>query len=382
MLKNFFGKILSVILLGFSFEFALATEQVYLNSDDRPLELRNIIDEAFTDVNRPHVYESNWGLFNGEDIYNICHVNEHQLLKSIIMKETERKDFYILDIGAGNFQWGETVAKFLQSQTELPYGITIHIFGIRGEKHTQRREHENQDSKIKVQQHQLGSFKIEEMCNQFAKNGFDFNEDGKGFDLIVSRWTLRHLADPVGTLAQAYNILHPTTGIMLFDRFWFMYGNTGTFDKELGILANKNMLALLVSLKASFLVMPWNDTATLNHYIMRKSDNSPCQIPLTYDSAVVVSKKGEWNTYQIGSRCMTKFKEPQPNIFFPDEICNSWGYYLSSTNVTHYGDNSLFDWIMSNENNWKDSRDQYRLTYVDGWSRKNGYGYYTLKEFP
>ena len=48
-----------------------------------------------------------WGLFNGSDGYNLCGVDEYALMKRIILEAPkDQKEFYALDIGAGNFQWG------------------------------------------------------------------------------------------------------------------------------------------------------------------------------------------------------------------------------------------------------------------------------------
>jgi hypothetical protein len=41
-------------------------------------------------------------------------------------------------------------------------------------------------------------------------------------DLIVSRFSLRHMIDPIGTMLQAYDLLKPNTGLILTDDFSFL----------------------------------------------------------------------------------------------------------------------------------------------------------------
>ena len=44
-------------------------------------------------------------------------------------------------------------------------------------------------------------------------------------DLIVSRFSLRHMIDPIGTMLQAYDLLKPNTCLILTDDFSIKYTN-------------------------------------------------------------------------------------------------------------------------------------------------------------
>ena len=102
------------------------------------------------------------------------------------------KDFYALDIGAGNYQWGRKLAQYLNAKTNLPKDVTRHIIGIRGET--------NLDEAVtKVGQctlYEFGQFQVETLSDEFTKQGLQL---ANKVDLVVSSRCFRHLVDPVGT---------------------------------------------------------------------------------------------------------------------------------------------------------------------------------------
>ena len=52
------------------------------------------------------------------------------------------------------------------------------------------------------------------------------------FDLIVCSWTLRHCADPLGTLEQYANLLR-VGGVLLANQLWLPFeGESGRWDDE------------------------------------------------------------------------------------------------------------------------------------------------------
>jgi len=257
----------------------------------RPAPLQECIDSAFRSVNQDT--GSKWGLYNGSTDYCMCSIEEKQLMKKKILDSyPAQKEFYALDIGAGNFQWVESLAEYLDEQTDLPKDIKIHIIGVRGEQNLNTQITDTPRCRI----YELGSFKIEEMATEFEKRGLDHLKNK--IDMASSRWCLRHLADPVGTFAQIVNFLRPQSGHFMFDGFLFLYQDQNQKDAPY----NRNMVQLLLDAKVSFLMMAFSSGRSLNHFVIKKKEDVPCQLPMSYAGHIGAYR------YQIGSQTMTIFK--------------------------------------------------------------------------
>ena len=75
----------------------------------------------------------------------------------------------------------------------------------------------------------LQRFPIEDVLNCDAAS---FVHVCERFDLIVCSWTLRHCADPLGTLEQYANLLR-VGGVLLANQFWLPFeGESGRWDDE------------------------------------------------------------------------------------------------------------------------------------------------------
>ena len=75
----------------------------------------------------------------------------------------------------------------------------------------------------------LQGFPIEDVLSCGAA---DFVQQGTRFDLIVCSWTLRHCADPLGTLEQLANLLH-VGGVLLANQVWLdQVFESGQWDDE------------------------------------------------------------------------------------------------------------------------------------------------------
>jgi SAM-dependent methyltransferase len=297
----------------------------YLDWTQRPDSLKASIAEAFRKV--ACSYRSAWGVFNGSSTYGMCGVNEHALMKKIIQQApTDRKDFYVLDIGAGNFQWSKSMADFIDKQTDLPKDIKVHIIGVRGERYLGERVIETDRCKI----YNLGAFKIEELVKQFEELGFDLENK---IDFGGSQWCFRHLADPVGTAAQVHKLLRKG-GFFFVDGFFFLRNDETMESMEDG---NIQMTQLFLDMKAPFLTRYSNILYSLNHFMLRKPDDSPCRLPMNY---LGISYPGD--SWQIGSERVTRFRrEPQ--------VGDLEGFNLPSSYYDMYGDKKMHDWLKENE---------------------------------
>jgi SAM-dependent methyltransferase len=191
---------------------SLAQESQFLDTDRRPEWMRAKIQAAFDVAAR----SEGWRL-NGAPLYKIGGVNEYKLILKMILDTTDRNDFYVLDVGCGLFKWGEALQGFLNEKIdEQRQGrITVHIVGMTGGSETGVS---GERAKVKCcKLYGLPLFQIESIKSwkQSAQWPFPGTQDVK-FDLVVSRSTFQHLADPVGTLVDTYNFVRPE-GFLIAD---------------------------------------------------------------------------------------------------------------------------------------------------------------------
>jgi Ankyrin repeats (3 copies) len=293
-----------------------------LDWTQRPTEAQEKISSSFESLMRQT--HSQWGCFNGSKGYYLCGVDEYALMKRIILDAPkEKKEFYALDIGAGNFQWGEGLAEYLNQQIDLPKDIKVHIIGIRGESNFGEREIQLDRCTL----HNLGAFKVEELFQEFRKQRLELENK---IDLAVSSWTFRHLVDPVGTFAQIYNLLCPRTGFLLLDGFFFLLEK----DKCLQV-AKKNMLQLFLDTKAPFIQYWINSQVNLNGYLLKRPDAEPCSLPMSY-----MGVESAYN-YDIGSRQVMRFRRENQET----EKCIQKGVGPDQPGELARGDKKTYDWL-------------------------------------
>ncbi len=280
----------------------------FLNWRDRPKYIQSAVADSLRELSK-HA-NSAWTSYNGQNTYCICGIDEHQLFKRIIQNDPQRKDFYAMDVGAGNFQWLDAFTKFINSQPDLPDDIRVHIFGVRGESY-----YGDEITKIgRCELHKLGAFTIEEMEDEFPKRGY------KGvqglFDLIFTKWCVRHVNDAPGTYVQLVNHLRPanslpqrTTGFLLMDGFFLLHEHDSFESVVKNHEDNIRLTTLLLDTQMPVLIQRYDGGRSLNHFILQRPTDVPCQIPMRYDG-MVWEREG---TAQIESRNITRFvREPQP----------------------------------------------------------------------
>ncbi|MGC1877980.1 MAG: ankyrin repeat domain-containing protein [Rhabdochlamydiaceae bacterium] len=298
----------------------------YLDWTQRPYSLKKSISNAFESLLKQD--KSNWGVCNGSGIYNMCGVNEQALMKKMIQQHPDRKNFYALDIGAGDFQWSKGLANYIEKQTDLPKDIKVHIIGVRGERYLGNRVVGTERYKI----YNLGAFKIEELFEEFKEGRLDLQNK---VDLIVSHWCFRHFADPVGTFVQTYNLLRPKTGFLLLDGFFF---ETNTNLDEMD--GNRRLTQLFLDIKTPFLTNYHQIMNSSNHFMVQRVESTPCQLPMSY-----LGSRDPGHGWQIGSDCVTQFsREPQE--------ADKEGFHLPSAKINDYnfiyGNKRMYDWLKKN----------------------------------
>lgn len=278
-----------------SIEKTLPHPDPFCNS--RTSKINRSISHAFQAI--ANDTQSRWGLFNGSETYGIGNIKEHKLMRTLILGAPRCKDFYALDIGAGNYQWGRGLAKYLNKKKDIPKDVTIHIIGIRGETNLDKAVTELGQCKL----YEFGKFQVETLRDEFQKRGLQL---ANKVDLVVSSWCFRHLVDPVGTFTQTYDLLRPKTGHLLIDGFFFLHENEKMDDKSVNF--NARMTQLCLETQAPFLTHRHNCNRSLDHFIVNKPDDRPCHLNKQY-----LGTEGTGWGWQIGSETVTRFKELKEN---------------------------------------------------------------------
>ena len=240
----------------------------------RPLEVQQKIDTCFEEL--ANQQRSDW-YYNGEDNkYEICDINEHRWVVAFIKKNcSEKKDFYVMDIGAGKFCLGKAIADTINQQIlegNLPKDISVTILNLRGEQNPNEESIQSGNCHLL----NLGAFKIENILEEFKKRNISIENK---VDLILSRWTFIHFVDPVGTFAQTLQLLRPETGLLLMDRFNYLYENQ-TFDNTFTLEdTDRNLIHLLLNTNVQF-VMKFDRTGS--QFALKKETSDCIYIPLEY----------------------------------------------------------------------------------------------------
>ncbi|MCP5507340.1 MAG: ankyrin repeat domain-containing protein [Chlamydiales bacterium] len=296
----------------------------YLSWKERTSEVNLAITRAFQAI--ASNTNSQWGLFNGSYTYGIGGIKEHKLMKKIIREApSETKDFYALDIGAGNYQWGRGLAEYLNTKKDIPKDVIIHIIGIRGETNLEKAVTELGQCRL----YELGQFHIETLIDEFEKRGLQL---ANKVDVVVSRWCFRHLVDPVGTFTQAYDLLRPKTGHLLLDGFFFLHENETMRDESIDF--NEKMIRLCLETRAPFLTRYYNSTRSLDHFVVIKTDERQCHLHKQY----LGTENPGWG-WQIGSETVTRFKELEGSDIEAAPLL--WeGEYR--------GDKDMYEWLRQN----------------------------------
>jgi hypothetical protein len=301
----------------------------HLDWQDRPEMLNLKIESCFSELSNRT--SGHWN-FNGKVHYTIAGVEEEKLAHHLIISQPNQKDFYFLDMGAGDFQWGTHLANYINERKDIAEReMKVHIIGIRGEQSLEPEVSVNGKCII----YKLGSFKIEELETAFKTRGYQLQNK---MDLIISSWTFRHLVDPVGTLVQAYNHLKPGIGLFLFDGFFCGYHSQK--DPLGGMTPYLNMAMLLLDTKAPFLIDPDDGTRALNNFILKRNSEESLKLPLHYDNYTYIGSNS-----QVNSGAMTIFKrtKPEPNIYSFEFIPSMQTYNKLC------GDQDLFNYFQDNK---------------------------------
>jgi hypothetical protein len=266
-----------------------------LNYNERPGFVEAYIDVAFNDVRNSH---RSWA-YNGQKSYHLFEINEHELFAKMIQNAPKKqKNFYALDLGAGNFSWVNGCAQFINQQANLPEGIKVHIIGVRGEPNGWEFQ-EEEVGRCKL--YKWGAIKIEHLVKEFQRKGLKI--EGK-LELCISTWTLCHCVDAVSMVMQVHDILRPGRGVFLFDQFHFTYKNesmfkhcrnipfTDDFSDPLSIVGSRvRTIQLLFDMKVPFLVSVTSRVRSHDSFMLQRQMTTTCILPMQYSKVFDLTDK-------------------------------------------------------------------------------------------
>lgn len=296
-----------------------------LNWKDRPSEIQERIDDAFEDLSCRS--QGVWS-YNGSQSYGLANVNELRFIQHLIKTNPHQKEFTFLDIGAGDFQWGDSLAKNINELLDIPEDVKINIISTRAEGY----EGEEDTTVGKCRVFKLGNFKAENMEKEEEKFKNKYFSLINNVDVIVSQWCFRHLVDPVGTLQQTYSLLKPNTGLFIGDGFFYGF-EEDTQEVVIKRSIEKNIM-LLLDMKVSFLVHPNKVERGVCSFIFKKPTEVPLQLPLKYKD---MAYGKEYKVYAG----ITRFEHVGPK---PE-----WGGEADLPSYTLCGNSSdLFDFFKDN----------------------------------
>lgn len=283
----------------------------YFDWRKRPPELESMIDRAFDYISRQSL--EMWGVM-GMRNYDLCEIDAHKLISQMILEAPlDQKDFYVLDIGCGNGAWLKELKKHLDNALgSKRQDMRIHLIGVGGE----NLSGVDPIPSTRCTIHIFGQFKIENLQQELEKRGLKL---AKQIDAAVSHFCLFHLCDPLGTFMQAYELLRPQRGYILFDGFSMQSPNRRLSGHP---LIADTLVAVINQLNAPFLI------ARRNEYrysmVLRKADGES-QLTVHYDG--IFPKKAKY--------------------YMPKRVAIDWQEDPEATTI--HGTNALFQLVQERD---------------------------------
>lgn len=296
----------------------------------RPTSVQKAIDSTFDNIKNNTLWHC-----NGDCVfYRILGLHEEMMLNDLALKKG-KDDIYLIDVGCGKGCWGKKAMDvLLHNQACQKSEKHFYIFSITGGQECKKEVY----SKDNVTHYIFNQFKIENIDEEFLKRGFDLKNK---VDLIVSRWTLRHLVDPFGTLKRIYNLLTPLQGTLLAHGFFFMLNNSHRieiFPLEYWNICNDTNAISLFCLSSEK-----HDTG---QFLLMRTNSQELEIPLAYTGEM---QSIDAYQYQCSSGVVTVFQKgliAHGKRFYFDEK----SYYCDEHNqnsknlYVELRKRKLFDW--------------------------------------
>lgn len=303
--------------------------------EDRPENVKRAIQDRFEE----RAYYHEWGLYNSCEYYNMCNVNERNLITKIVEDNPKQTEFTFIDIGAGDFAWIRALSAFLREHKNFAtkkfniYGLSAERTYKTGNFYTPKAKRSYITDGIEeidnVKLHYYCSFKSEDLVWAFNERGVDL---GRKVDFIISRWSLRHMIDPVGTVQQAFYLLK-TNGFLVVDYFPFYLEGNSTY----GDYYQENQYLLFSYFDANVLMSSGGSAGPVQQFIMQKTGEG-LELPISYTSIKWGSEEG----YDFAIIGFT-FTEEEKKLEFPKSCIPPNGHTIGSEELYNWlSDNNLF----------------------------------------
>ena len=215
---------------------------------------------------------SKW-LYDGTDTIGISPMglSDERLIDRVIKKSGDKNAIYLMELGAGyGFGWGRGMSKYLLENYK-DHSKEFHVISLTGD---MAPKYEKKIAS-NVTTHNFSGFKLEDLDKELPRFGLELENS---VDLIVSRWTLRHLADPYGTLERAYDLLVPGKGIYAGDGFFvkFAYEYDAPYNNINQLL---KLMTLFRASNARYFTR-WDDGGkALHQFLLERPDEKPLTNP-------------------------------------------------------------------------------------------------------
>jgi len=225
------------------------------------------------------------------------------------------EDIYILDVGAGAAAFGDNIQRILTR--EYPkLNKKVHIISLTG-----GFEATEKVTSIGSVTHSIyPRFRIENIEKELLARGHSLK--GK-VQLIVSRWTMIHLVDPMGTIKQLLRLLKPSDGMLLGTHFgMYVNGQIDLNDQTArsGYRTEKSAYDLSRALNVAG-IPNYVKPGPLFEFVIFGPEKGWKVIPLVYDRENVLKKlghRGSASRYAVNFNSSKIEEKDEPKKFDPD----------------------------------------------------------------
>jgi hypothetical protein len=294
-------------------------------------------------------------VFNGNPHYHMLgQIKDHELVVQLIREcPADQKEFNILDIGAGQFQWGDALADYINTEIDPPK-LMVNIFSVRGEpldleevsKPETPNFYINDPNSVCILKkacliHHLGAVKIEEIGSELSDRWIKPN-----MHFVITHMCMPHLVDPLGTFAQILTLLEPGKGYAWMDSGYFVLEMDGKkFEAD-----QEHLLQLMTETHTAFL-RTRSLSRNAGSFLLKRKGETPPELQLQY-TGVQADRKIRGASSQL-----TCFRRdiPLPPLSFssPEKVETTLTeepqFKLLEDPAAFIGDRALFEWLQKND---------------------------------
>lgn len=321
------------------FNFDAFAQDLY----NRPPVIQSLVTKAHKSL-KDELTECQWREKGNYPTYNLMLLLDYRLIDWLVEEKVKADPggtIRIIDFGSGLFAWGTNIAQHILKR-HMNSGLKFEIFGLTGEKAYEEeklKKLQKENSSDFVSLVLMQQTEIESIGNLFEDNTID---------LIVSRWTMLHLIDPMGTLNQLHGLLK-MNGLLLFDGFDLRVLNSTSMGE------NRKLFELLYRSKVKMISLDFFINRSYNNYLLQKISLDPIIFAVKYaEEKDLVDLKSENRVGNITRyQYIEKFEYFSPknyNIYLEFYIGMAREEYIKTSGTfIYFGDPDLIKFILDNK---------------------------------